>query len=82
MNEELMRFKIHTPTLLQEIAKNNGIAILKIPLNVLRIRLAEVAQRAIELNYPRLNILILELALYNGEPSELSNAIEAQKKLI
>jgi len=62
-------WKVDTMSLLHEITnnalmKNHGI--LKVPLNTLRIILAQVAQRAIELNDKELNKLMIRLALYEG----------------
>ena len=71
-------FRVNTPQLLDEISKNNGVAILKVPLNVLQRWLLKLAERAIELDDPELNIIMLSMALYDGTPNELTNAIQIQ----
>lgn len=55
----------HTTRLLREILTNTTCAILHIPLNIFQTKLAEVAQRATELNDPVLDGLMAELALYS-----------------
>jgi hypothetical protein len=62
---DIMRWRVNTPQLLKEIAENNGVAILKIPLNVFQSILAEVAERASELNDPKMNALMCRLAMYS-----------------
>lgn len=75
-----LSFRINTPQLIQEIAQNNGVAILKVPLNILQRWLEILAQRAIEIDDPELNIIMLSLALYDGTPQELTTNIEKQYK--
>lgn len=63
-------WKCHTPRLFEEVLCNKGAAILKIPLKILLGILGEVAQRAIELDDPRLNLLMLRLTLFScADPS-------------
>ena len=64
-------WRINTPNLLQEILDGNPSAwILNVPINMLGKLLAEVADRAAELNDPKLNALMLRLALYEaGDPT-------------
>lgn len=71
-------FRVDTPQLLNEIAQNNEIAILKVPLNILQHWLGRLTERAIELDDPELNIIMLSMALYEGTPEELIQAIEGQ----
>lgn len=75
-------FKVNTPQLLKEIAdyglKQDSMGVLRIPLNVLRNYLGSVAQRAAELNDPKLNLLMCEMALYeiaNPESAEYDHTI-------
>lgn len=58
-------WKCHTPQLLNEILLNPGASALKQPLIIFRGILAEVAQRATELNDDKLNLLMLRLTLYS-----------------
>jgi hypothetical protein len=77
-------FRVHTMELLTEIADcglPRSMGVLKIPLNVFKNILAEVAQRATELNDPQLNILMLKLALYEIPMKEIPKAIEHQMML-
>lgn len=77
-------FRVDTMSLLREIADcglDRRMGILKIPLNIFKNILAEVAQRATELNDPELNILMLKLALYEVPANEICQAIEYQMKL-
>lgn len=59
-----LRWKINTPQLLKEILGNNGMGILFQPINIYKDLLAELAERAIELNDPKLNALMCRMALY------------------
>jgi hypothetical protein len=77
-------FRVDTMGLLTEItncALPRSMGVLKVPLNVFKNILGEVAERAIELNDPQLNILMLKLALYEMPPKEIPQAIEQQMKL-
>lgn len=85
MSKELMHFRVDTPALLLEIVncamdRRNGI--LKIPINIFREYLVKVAERAAKLNDPELNILMLEMNLYEVPVCEIVDKIEHQKSLI
>lgn len=58
------KWKVHTPNLLKEILVNPQLACMAQPLNIFARLLAEVAERAIELNDPALNNLMMRLTLY------------------
>lgn len=58
------QWKVNTPGLLNEILANNGMAILTRPLQIFGHILAEVGERASELNDPELNALMCRLAIY------------------
>jgi hypothetical protein len=81
----LVGFRVDTMALLHEIA-NCGIpttaGVLKVPLNVFKNLLARVAERAIVLNDPELNILMLSLNLYEVPVYEIPKAIENQMSLV
>jgi hypothetical protein len=63
------QWKLYTPGLLREIANGSGQGIYKIPLNLLRVGLCEIAERAAELNDPDLNSLMLQMGMYSaGDP--------------
>lgn len=77
-------FRVDTMGLLTEIADaglDRRMGVLKIPLNIFKNILGEVAERATQLNDPKLNILMLKLALYEVPPHEIPDAIEYQMKL-
>ncbi len=77
-------WKVNTPALFNEILVNHDCYMLEKPLQILGLILAEVAERAIELDDAQLNILMLRLALYeNGDPYSKefdANAIKEQEK--
>lgn len=86
VNENTVHFKCDTPALLQEIMTGvvdnpkSGAYILKIPLQILGNYLGQVAQRAAEINDPQLNILMLEMKLYEVEHNQISVEIAKQRE--
>lgn len=60
-----LKWRCNTPRLFEEILLNPGTSILQQPLIIFRSILVEVAQRAIELNDDKLNLLMLRLTLYD-----------------
>lgn len=72
------KWRCNTMGLLNEIAGNNGVAILKVPLNIFKNILGEVAERALELNDHKLNQLMCRLALYE-ESDPYSPEYDARK---
>ena len=65
MKNDKLQWRTHTANLLAEIMKNEGTAILKIPLNIFLRLLLDVAKRASEINDPQLNALMMRLTLYD-----------------
>lgn len=59
-----LKWKVNTPQLLKEILVNNETSILAKPLSIFGRILAEVGERASELNDPKLNALMCRLAIY------------------
>lgn len=57
-------WKVNTAGLLQEVLANPGTEILTKPLQIFAGILAEVAERAAEVNDPELNHLMCRLAMY------------------
>jgi hypothetical protein len=58
-------WKVNTVSLLKEMVENNDkMGIFKHPVNIFGEILGEVAERAKELNDPKLNVLMCRLALY------------------
>jgi hypothetical protein len=79
MNAE-QEFRIHTPAFLSEVFDNNPRlgATLRIPANTLRLYLIQIATRASELNDPKLNAIMCQMALYEiADP--YSNEYDAKK---
>ncbi len=66
MNKEKTKlfWKCHTPRLFEEILLNPGCTALWQPLNIFRSILIEIAERCIEINDDKLNLLMLRLTLY------------------
>lgn len=67
MTEKIIKchWKAHTPSLLKEIAECSGQPVLRTPLNIFGRLLAQVAERAAQLNDERLNALMMRLTLYD-----------------
>lgn len=59
-----LEWRVHTPRLLEEIAKHSGQAVLLQPIRILGRLLAEVGERAAQLNDPALNALMCRLTIY------------------
>lgn len=85
-DEDTVYFKCDTPALLQEIMTGvidnpkSGAFVLKIPLLILNNYLGRVAQRAIEIDDPELNILMLEMKLYEVEHNQIGVEIAKQRE--
>jgi hypothetical protein len=61
----IVQWRVNTVAMLKEMVENNPqMGIFKQPVNILGRVLGEVANRAIELNDPKLNQLMCRLALY------------------
>lgn len=59
------RFDCNLPGLLDEVLNNESCAILKIPINITKRMLADLAQLAIEIDDDRLHVMMLRLNLYD-----------------
>lgn len=59
-------WRVHTYWLLREIVETGGQPILQKPLSILANLLAQVGERAAELDDPRLNALMLRLTIYTA----------------
>jgi len=78
-----LQWKVHVPCLLEEIAGAGGLGgVFRVPLNVLRILLGRVADRAAEINDPKLNRLMCRMALYNqADPDSPDYDAEAMREM-
>lgn len=75
-------FDAHLPNLLAEVLNNKTCWVLKIPIEITRGILAELAQVAIEIDNPKLHIMMLRLGLYDVSVSERVEKINELKKEI
>lgn len=64
MNIEELKWRVHTPDLLREVAQNDNMATIGVPLQILMNLLLMVGQRATELDDPKLHELMIRLTLY------------------
>ena len=58
-------WRVHTANLIKEILCNPCTQILRIPLLTLRFLLIKIGERAIQLNDPELNKLMIRLSIYS-----------------
>lgn len=78
-----LRWRIHTANLLSEIVNCSGESILLQPLRILGETLAEVGERAIELNDPKLNALMCRLTIYTcADPKSQDYDPELTKRVL
>lgn len=76
-------WRVNTPQLLREVLQNNETSILSKPLNIFGKILAEVGERASELNDPKLNALMCRLAIYEvADPYHKNYDAELTNKTI
>jgi hypothetical protein len=61
----VLLWRVNTAQLLKEVMGNNETAMLSKPLTIFGRILAEVGERAAELNDPKLNALMCRLAIYD-----------------
>ena len=75
---------VHVPYLFNEILTNPGTSALEKPLQILGRVLHELAELAIEIDDPRLHLMMMDLTLYEaGDPDKTpeSEQREIRKKL-
>jgi hypothetical protein len=77
------KWKCHTPKLLDEVLnRNENMSIFSAPFSIFGKLLAEVAERASELNDPELNDLMCRLTLYEvADPYSAEHDPEALKEV-
>lgn len=83
MGKEELTFNVSTVDLLNEVvncALPPNMGVLKIPLNIFKNLLCQVAERAIEIDDPQLNVLMLKLGLYEVSPRDIPRTIETQQE--
>lgn len=77
-----LEFDAHLPNLLAEVLCNQTCSVLRTPINITRGILAELAELAIEIDDPRLHIMMLRLGLYEVPARERVEKIKELKKEI
>lgn len=78
-----LQWRVHTPNLLQETLHNPGTGILGVPFNILGKLLAQVGERAAELNDPQLNARMCKLTIYSvADPDSPDYDAEATREII
>ena len=75
-----LHFDSNLPGLLDEVLSNPTCAILKIPVNITKGILAELAQLAIDIDDDRLHIMMLRLGLYECSARERVESIKKLKR--
>ncbi len=68
-----LNWRCHTPRLFEEMLINPGMTVFVQPLQIFKGILVQVAQRAIELDDDKLNLLMLRLTLYDCSDPQLEN---------
>ena len=81
-NRYVMHFDSNLPGLLDEVLCNRGTEILKIPIQITKRILAELAELAIEIDDPRLHKMMLRLGLYDVSAAERVEQIKKMDRLI
>jgi hypothetical protein len=78
------QWRVHTPRLLAEISScSDQSSIYRVPLSIFGGILAEVGQRAAELNDPKLNALMCRLTIYTlADPESPDHDPEAMRKIL
>ncbi len=80
-----LEFKIHAPNFLKEVFDLNPKlgGVLFVPANTLRTYLLQIAQRASELNDPKLNAIMCQMSLYEiADPESKEYDREKTMKII
>lgn len=75
-------FDCNLPGLLKEVCNNPTTGILRLPINITLNILAQLAQLAIEIDDPRLHIMMLRLGLYDVPARERVRKIKQLKEEI
>ena len=76
-----VEFDVHLPNLIEETCNGHPhLGVLRMPWAITQALLAVMAQRAIELDDPQLNILMLRLALYEAEPCNERHGLIRQQE--
>jgi hypothetical protein len=75
-------FDCNLPGLLEEVLNNPTCAILKVPINITKGILAELAHLAIEIDDDRLHIMMLRLGLYDLSAAERVKKIDELREKV
>ena len=85
-NKLKLEWRVDTVSLIKQLLEDSNISasngVFVKPVNIFLTILSQVANRAIELDDPTLNVLMLRLSLYDVEPAKISEEIDNQYKRI
>lgn len=76
-----LSFDVDTPRFIEEVAENSGSTMYAACWNIFKELLAQVAERATELNDPVLNTLMIRLNLYEIPNNERYKVIKQLKEM-
>lgn len=83
MSANKLWWRIHTANLAQEILRNPGTSIMRIPLQIMLDLLSRVGERAIDLDDPQLNELMARLTIYSvADPESADYNVELTERLL
>lgn len=82
MKNKKLHFDANLPGLLDEVLNNKTCGILKLPINITKGILAELAQLAIEIDDDRLHVMMLRLGMYECSAAERVKKIKELKRRI
>jgi hypothetical protein len=83
MSENIGKYvHVNTPDLIKQVFDNPSTYMLRIPFNTMLRFLGAVAERAAEINDPKLNILMLKLNLYDVPVNEIYQKMDECEKLM
>lgn len=77
-----LHFDANLPGLLDEVLNNPTCGILKLPINITKGILAELAQLAIEIDDDRLHVMMLRLGMYDCSAKERVEKIKELNRRI
>lgn len=82
MKNKKLHFDANLPGLLGEVLNNPTCGILKLPINITKGILAELAQLAIEIDDDRLHVMMLRLGMYDCSATERVEKIKELNRKI
>jgi len=80
-----LAWRIHFPNLLKEILVNDGCKALAVPLNIIGQTLHDLAELAIEIDDPRLHLMMFDMTLYDVadlDKTDREESARTRKRLV